>query len=264
MIGSLTPSARMRSCISTFRWGAGAWRKITRRVGKALQSNAGRAGNWTRALRGCGALRVRNARVLILWAWGRKVCRTWTLRGAVKQSWRTTCARPAQRIALRCCCNPAVRQSSLLGSPDRRQICSKINRDPRDAPISECNPEWVHGYWTFLGYPSPSAKCPPCRSVPPLIRFTGVSGAPGKKVSRYRVRRVSTTPSPACSMQIRSCCQERPAMLVIAIVAALSFAGVIGYIFYLTPGPKDHIWRSPDPFRTPRRNPFDSGRSAKK
>jgi hypothetical protein len=30
-------------------------------------------------------------------------------------------------------------------------------------------------------------------------------------------------------------------MLVIVIVAALSFAGVIGYFFYLTPGPNDHI-----------------------
>ena len=31
------------------------------------------------------------------------------------------------------------------------------------------------------------------------------------------------------------------AMLAIVIVAALSFAGVIGYIFYLTPGPNDHL-----------------------
>jgi hypothetical protein len=66
------------------------------------------------------------------------VCPTWT-RGAVKQSWRTICAHPARPIALRCCCNPAVLQSSLLGSPDRRQICSSIKRDPRGAPISENN-----------------------------------------------------------------------------------------------------------------------------
>jgi hypothetical protein len=31
------------------------------------------------------------------------------------------------------------------------------------------------------------------------------------------------------------------AMLAIVIVAVLSFAGVIGYIFYLTPGPNDQI-----------------------
>jgi hypothetical protein len=30
-------------------------------------------------------------------------------------------------------------------------------------------------------------------------------------------------------------------MLAIAIVAVLGFAGVIGYIFYLTPGPNDQI-----------------------
>ncbi len=30
-------------------------------------------------------------------------------------------------------------------------------------------------------------------------------------------------------------------MLVIAIVAGLSFVGVIGYLFYLTPGPNDQI-----------------------
>ena len=30
-------------------------------------------------------------------------------------------------------------------------------------------------------------------------------------------------------------------MLAIVIVAAVSFVGVIGYIFYLTPGPKDQI-----------------------
>lgn len=30
-------------------------------------------------------------------------------------------------------------------------------------------------------------------------------------------------------------------MLAIVILAALSFAGVIGYILYLTPGPKDQI-----------------------
>jgi preprotein translocase subunit Sss1 len=30
-------------------------------------------------------------------------------------------------------------------------------------------------------------------------------------------------------------------MLAIVIVAALSFVGVIGYVLYLTPGPKDQI-----------------------
>ena len=30
-------------------------------------------------------------------------------------------------------------------------------------------------------------------------------------------------------------------MVVIVIVAALSFVGVIGYLFYLTPGPNDQI-----------------------
>jgi hypothetical protein len=30
-------------------------------------------------------------------------------------------------------------------------------------------------------------------------------------------------------------------MLAIVIVAAVSFVGVIGYILYLTPGPKDQI-----------------------
>ena len=30
-------------------------------------------------------------------------------------------------------------------------------------------------------------------------------------------------------------------MLAVVIVAALSFVGMIGYIFYLTPGPNDHI-----------------------
>jgi preprotein translocase subunit Sss1 len=30
-------------------------------------------------------------------------------------------------------------------------------------------------------------------------------------------------------------------MLAIVIVAALGFVGVIGYILYLTPGPKDQI-----------------------
>jgi hypothetical protein len=30
-------------------------------------------------------------------------------------------------------------------------------------------------------------------------------------------------------------------MLVIVIVAALSFFGFVGYLFYLTPGPNDQI-----------------------
>ncbi len=30
-------------------------------------------------------------------------------------------------------------------------------------------------------------------------------------------------------------------MLAIVIVAALSFVGVVGYIFYLAPGPNDNI-----------------------
>jgi hypothetical protein len=34
---------------------------------------------------------------------------------------------------------------------------------------------------------------------------------------------------------------EEARMLAIMIVAALGFVGVMGYIFYLTPGPDDHI-----------------------
>jgi hypothetical protein len=30
-------------------------------------------------------------------------------------------------------------------------------------------------------------------------------------------------------------------MLAVVIVAALGFVGVVAYILYLTPGPKDHI-----------------------
>ena len=68
-----------------------------------------------------------------------------------------------------------------------------------------------------------------------------VLGALPEKVIRYRVRMVSTTPSSGVSNTDKKLPPGGAAMLAIVIVAALSFAGVIGYIFYLTPGPNDHI-----------------------
>jgi hypothetical protein len=74
-----------------------------------------------------------------------------------------------------------------------------------------------------------------------LPRFASASGAPGKKSNPLSGKKGIDHSFSGVSNTGKKLPPGGAAMLVIVIVAALSFAGVIGYIFYLTPGPNDHI-----------------------
>ena len=74
-----------------------------------------------------------------------------------------------------------------------------------------------------------------------LLRFASASGAPGKKSEPLSGDNGIDHSFFGVSNTDKKLPPGGAAMLAIVIVAALTFAGVIGYMFYLTPGPSDHI-----------------------
>ena len=129
-----------------------------------------------------------------------------------------------------------VRQSSLSGSPDRRQICSSVKRNPHGRPDFR---KTTRASAQVLNLPELSVATELLRHL--AAALASASGAPGKKSEPLSGKNGIDHSFFDVSNRDKKLLPGGAAVLAIVIVAALSFAGVIAYILYLTPGPNDHI-----------------------